>query len=159
MAAPLSVSFAAPGHPRGAVLVLFAGADCKIAPAIADRLGSLAPRLANIGKKGKFKGKAMTALDIVAPGEFDLDRVLLAGVDVGKDDKLDFFTLGGFIAGKLGDAGKVDVAFFAPSGEWDAAAAADFALGATLRSYKFDRYKSKKPDADGDEKEPAARDR
>ena len=157
MAAPLTISFAAPGHPRGGVLVLFAGADCKIAPAIADRLGSLAPRLGQIGKKGKFKGKAMTALDIVAPGEFDLDRVILAGVDVGKDDKLDFFTLGGFIAGKLGDAQKADVAFLAPTGEWDAAAAADFALGATLRAYKFDRYKSKKPVADGEDKEPTTR--
>ena len=155
MAAPLSIGFSAPVQPRGGVLVAFVGADMKVAPAVADRIGALGGRLATIAKKGAFKAKKMTALDVVAPGEFDLDRLLIVGVEPGKDGPLDPFALGGFVMGKLGAAAKADVAFMAPTGEWDAGAAADFALGATLRAYAFDRYKSKKPDAD--EKEPTAR--
>ena len=155
MAAALTIGFSAPVQPRGGVLVAFVGADMKVAPAVADRIGALGPRLAGIGKKGAFKAKKMTALDVVAPGEFDLDRLLLVGVETPKGEPLDFFALGGFVMGKLGAAAKADVAFMAPTGEWDADCAADFALGATLRAYAFDRYKSKK--ADADDKEPGSR--
>ena len=44
-----------------------------------------------------------------------------------------------------------------PLDPWDDAAAAEFALGARLRAYQFDKYKSKKPDAEnGDDREPIA---
>jgi len=155
MAASLTIGFSALVQPRGGVLVAFVGADMKVAPAVADRIGALGPRLAGIGKKGAFKAKKLTALDVVAPGEFDLDRLLIVGVETPKGEPLDFFALGGFVMGKLGAAAKADVAFMAPSGEWNADAAAEFALGATLRAYSFDRYKSKK--IDSDDNEPTSR--
>ena len=42
-----------------------------------------------------------------------------------------------------------------PEGEWDAAGAAEFALGFRLRAYKFDKYKSKKPRRRGRTASPA----
>src|SRR5579863_4213574 len=125
MATHLTISFGAPAQPRGGVLALFVDAEMKIAPAVADRIGPLAGRLASIAKKGRFKGKAMTALDVVAPSELDLDRLLLVGVEPKKDPPLDFFALGGFVAGKIGAVAKAEAAFMAPGGEWDGAAAAD----------------------------------
>ena len=38
--------------------------------------------------------------------------------------------------------------FEAPEGEWSAASASEFALGYRLRNYKFDKYKTKKGEAD-----------
>jgi leucyl aminopeptidase len=88
-------------------------------------------------------------MDLVRPSAVSAERLLVAGVAVKSGDKpLDFAALGGFVAGKLGKAKAIQALFEAPEGEWDAAAAADFALGFRLRSYKFDRYKTKKPDAD-----------
>ena len=56
--------------------------------------------------------------------------------------------LGGFVFGKLSGAQKVEVAFEAPAGNWDGAAAADFAFGLRLRGYRFDKYKTRKKETD-----------
>ena len=70
---------------------------------------------------------------------------MVVGVAPGKDSApVDFITLGGFTFGKLTGAKRVEVAFEAPSGTWDGAAAADFALGLRLRGYRFDKYKTRK---------------
>ena len=48
------------------------------------------------------------------------------------------------------------MAFEAPAGDWDGAAAADFALGMRLRAYRFDKYKTvKKNGEDSDDTPPS----
>jgi leucyl aminopeptidase len=70
-------------------------------------------------------------------------------VGLGKEPaETDFATLGGFVMGKLGGASRAVVAFASSAGEWSAEAAADFLLGLRLRSYRFDKYKTKKKDED-----------
>src|SRR5207344_14915 len=50
--------------------------------------------------------------------------------------------------GKAPGAKRVEVAFEAPSGTWDGAAAADFALGLRLRAYRFDKYKTRRKESE-----------
>jgi len=96
-----------------------------------------------------FKAKATSAMDLVRPAGLASERLLVVGVAVKAGEKpLDFANLGGFVAGKLAKAKVVHVLFEGPEGEWSAADAAEFALGFRLRTYKFDKYKSKKPDAE-----------
>ncbi len=143
------IAFTALARSKGAALVAFVGADLKAGERVSGWLAPLAGALATAAEAAAFKGKAMSALDILAPSGLDAPRLVVVGVAPGKDAKpLDFVQLGGFVAGKLAKAKAATVLFESPGEAWDAAAAADFALGVRLRAYKFEKYKSKKPDVD-----------
>jgi leucyl aminopeptidase len=96
----------------------------------------------------RFSGKKGEILPIVAPAQLPLSRIVLAGL--GKREKADarvFEELGGALAAHLNGVGEieatacVDVAEGTPLAAGDAAAA--LAFGALLRSYRFDKYKTK----------------
>ena len=141
--------------PKGGALVVFVGADMKPAPPLAGAFGDLEPLIRAAAKASNFKGAQRTALDILAPSGLDASRLIVVGVAPGKDNApLDFAMLGGFVFGKIDGAQKVEVAFEAPSGSWDAAAAADFALGLRLRGYRFDKYKTRKKEAEEENAAP-----
>jgi leucyl aminopeptidase len=149
MSDTLKLTFAPLAAPEKGALVVFVGAALKPGAGAATALGKAHAALAPAAETLAFKGKAMSAMDLVRPAGLAAERLIVVGVEPKKDDKpLDFAALGGFVAGKLGKAKTARVLFEAPQGEWDAEAAAEFALGARLRSYKFDKYKTKKPDAD-----------
>ncbi|QBR70023.1 leucyl aminopeptidase [Beijerinckiaceae bacterium] len=111
----------------------------------------------------KFKGKAQSALDLIAPSGFTAARLLVIGtgsppdnIEKGGESKSkkeslpkpgDFAGLGGFVVGKLGRGTKAIIAFDLPRAPKDPArAAAEFMLGMRLRDYRFDDYKTKKKD-------------
>ena len=158
----VKIAFSAFGPPKGGTLVAFVGADLKAGAQAAAVLAPIEATLAAAAETVGFKGKAMTALDILAPAGLSAARLLVIGVAPGKDSQpIDFVQLGGFVAGKLTKAKAATALFESPGVDspveaWGATAAADFALGARLRAYKFDKYKSKKPDADENESEPFA---
>ena len=135
--------------PESGALVVFVGASLKPGANAAAALGSTHELIGQAAQTLAFKAKAMSAMDLVRPAGLSAERLLVVGVAPGTEGKpLDFANLGGFVAGKLGKSKAVRVLFEAPEGEWDAAAAADFVLGFRLRGYKFEKYKTKKPDAD-----------
>ena len=147
----VKIAFGPLAAPKGGAYVVFVGADLKPGPRAAALIGSAAGRLEAAAQAVHFRGKLSTALDIVEAPGLDGVRLLVVGVAPGKDGKpLDFANLGGVVFSKLGAAKKVAVAFVAPEDEWDAAQAAEFALGLRLRAYRFERYKTKKKD-NGDE--------
>ena len=143
MSGAVKIAFGPLSAPKGGALLVFVGADMKPAPAVTAQFGDLEPLIRAAAKASNFRGAQRTALDILAPPGLDASRLVVVGVAPGKDSApLDFVTLGGFVFGKLTGAQKVDVAFEPPTGAWDAAAAADFALGLRLRGYRFDKYKT-----------------
>ena len=149
MSNTLNLTFAPLAAPDRGALVVFVGASLKPGSRAAAALGKAQAALAPAAETLAFKGKAISAIDLVRPAGLAAERLLVVGVEPKKDDKpIDFANLGGFVAGKLGKTKIARVLFEAPEGEWDADAAAEFALGARLRSYKFDKYKTKKPEAD-----------
>jgi leucyl aminopeptidase len=153
----VKIAFGPISMPKDSTLVVFVGADLKAPPGIGARLGEAAARIEAAAKTARFRGKSLTALDILQPSGVEAARLLVIGVAPGKDGKpIDFVTLGGFVFGKLGASKTVEVAFEAPAGEWDGGAAADFALGLRLRAYRFDKYKTiKKNGEDVDDSPPS----
>jgi leucyl aminopeptidase len=149
MSEAAKIDFQSPSTPKGGTLVVFVGASLKAGLTAAGRIEAAEAAVATACETLSFKGKALTSVDILAPAGLEAARLLVVGVAPGKDGKpLDFVQLGGFVAGKLGRAKAATVLFESPGEAWDDAAAADFGFGARLRTYKFDKYKSKKPDAD-----------
>jgi leucyl aminopeptidase len=160
------------GKPKGAqTLVIFMGQDFAFADVTRKLIGGEGEALIKkAASAAKFKGKASTALDIIAPAGLAADRLLVIGTGPVKDEKskagkaekskeaevgkekaqeavkpADYTSLGGFVVGRLGQGTVAMIAFDLPRPPQDpAAAAADLMLGMKLRDYKFDLYKTKK---------------
>ena len=97
---------------------------------------------------GRFKGRPDEQLAILAPPGIDASRILLTGL--GKADALDPLTLqavGGRVATALNAAGEqtatVAVDEIAGARLGTGEMAAHMALGARLRSYRFDKYRTR----------------
>jgi leucyl aminopeptidase len=106
----------------------------------------------------KFSGKAGEILEVIAPPGLKASRVVLAGL--GKPEKFDLQAAERFAAkalGKLFRSGDRSITFAvdAPKGERiaDATLAAHLAFGAKLRSYTFNKYRTRQLD----EHEPSVR--
>ncbi|QRG06447.1 leucyl aminopeptidase [Xanthobacter dioxanivorans] len=96
----------------------------------------------------RFKGKAWSSLDLLAPAGLDAPRLVV--ISLGKAGELkasDFLKLGGLVAGKIpSSAREATVVLDLPGTKVAPEAAAEVALGIRLRRYTFDRYKTKKKD-------------
>ncbi len=151
MSLKLAVSFAKTHAATGGIAILLttSGAERPAGSAEADPAGVYA----RAAKAGKFTGKALGTLDIVAPHGSPLDRLVVLGL--GKADGLtahDWLKAGGTATAALKGAETVAIYLDVPGLEISPKAAADFALGMLLRAYKFDTYKTKKKADDEDEK-------
>jgi leucyl aminopeptidase len=145
MSGAVKIAFGSLSSTKRSALVVFVGADMKPAAGVTAQFGDLEPLIRTAAKASNFRGAQRTALDILAPAGLDASRLVVVGVAPDNDNAaLDFVMLGGFVFGKVTGAQKVDIAFEAPVGTWDGAAAADFALGLRLRAYRFDKYKTRK---------------
>ncbi len=157
-------------------LVVFAGADLAFGAAAKGLLAGAADQIARAAAYAKFTGKSGSALEILAPaGLPGASRLLLLGTAAAAGDGAqtekpktsdaktpdaktpdaktpdDFLTLGGQAMGKIGAGANALVLFDPSRTPADAGAAAgQFALGAVLRAYKFDQYKTKKKKDDAE---------
>jgi len=104
-------------------------------------------------KASRFKGNGDQNLTIMAPSGTKLDRILLVGLGKAKDiDDTATQNAGGQIYAALSSVGTSSVTVCVDMVEGSALKAADMAAemayGAKLRSYRFDKYRTKeKPDA------------
>jgi leucyl aminopeptidase len=113
-------------------------------------------RFSRAAAAAKFKGAATKSLQLLAPAGSNFDRIAFVGLgDLAKRTPQDWLKLGGSIVPAVGGATAATIVLERPDGEAvSAQEAADVALGITLRSYSFDKYKTKKKD---DEETPKAR--
>jgi leucyl aminopeptidase len=137
-----------------ATIVVLAGEELALGPAARGIDERMKGALTKAAKAAGFSGKAKTSIEILAPTGIDAQRLIVAGT--GKSAReLDRLLLGGFafaqISARKGEAATI-VADPADPGEVSADVfAADLAMGALLRSYAFKKYRSRKPEADGEE--------
>ncbi|QIG50693.1 leucyl aminopeptidase [Nordella sp. HKS 07] len=145
----MHVTFAAPGQPKAGVLVVLCPEGGKLFGIAAEADKRSGGHLSRAVKAISFEAKREQILDLVAPEKLPLQRIILVGLgDPAKLVAREAELLGGVIAGYL-QAGKVESASIAADVATSGLDAAEFAAllasGAALRTYSFDRYKSKKP--------------
>ncbi|MEA2927624.1 MAG: leucyl aminopeptidase [Hyphomicrobiales bacterium] len=145
MADAPKLAFAAITTPPSGVLVVFADGDLQLGPKTRAALGSASELVARVAKAEKFTGKSGTALDIVAPAGLAVSRLIVIGTGKAADRKADdFVKLGGAAMGRIPSAASsATMVLELADGALKPDAAADVALGASLRAYSFDRYKTK----------------
>ena len=157
MASKPKITFSKPAMPETGVVVVF----CDDALKLAGMSGEVVAQAGGLGRPAaaaQFKGKAKSALDIVAPAGSEIDRLIVVGAGAAADaGKIDWLKTGGQVMGRIpAGAAEATVLLELPDGEVSAEAAADFALGMRLRAYRFDRYKAKARE-NGEDKAPELR--
>ena len=147
----IDVSFTRSAKPGDGLAVLLAAAGAKFG-ASAEQADP-AKVIDKAVKVSKFAGKPLSILDLLAPSGSAFDRIV--GIGVGEPAAINaqsWLKLGGTIQSQLRKSSKVTVYLDAPGFEIGGNDAADVALGFMLRAYRFDKYRTKKDDADnGDE--------
>jgi len=150
MADSRKLGFGPIAAPAGGVLVVFADDGVKLGPKTKRLLGSAADLVARAAKSERFTGKSGSTLDIVAPDDLKATRLIVIGTGKADDRKpSDVVKLGGVVQGRVpSSATEVTVVLELGNGAVKAEGAADMALGASMRAYTFDRYKTKRKDGD-----------
>jgi leucyl aminopeptidase len=145
MAAALKLGFTPFTQQRG-VLILFCAENLKFGAASRRILSHLGDSLRRAAATDRFAGKSGSSLDIIAPSAADVPRVIVIGT--GKETpstSRDLVKLGGVAMGKVPKAAAAaTIVAELGFGALKPDQVADLALGARLRAYTFDRYKTKR---------------
>ena len=145
----MKIGFVEPDLPRSGAVVVGVWEEAVLTPA-ARRLDEATDGAITraLSAAPRFKGKKDELLPIIAPANLSVSRIVLSGL--GKSELADsrlFQGLGGNLVAHLNGAGETEATFaidLDESASMDQAeAAAQLAFGARLRSYRFDRYKTK----------------
>jgi leucyl aminopeptidase len=155
MSGRLKLEFAPFAAPAKGVLVLFCEDGVKFGSAARRALTPTGDLVMRAATADRFKGKNGSALDLVAPPGLEVSRLVVVGVGKARDLKAqDFVKLGGVAMGKIpATASEATLIADLPGGAVRPERVADLALGAQLRAYAFDRYKTKRKE----EEEKAAK--
>src|SRR5712671_390822 len=154
MADTRKLGFGPIAAPAGGVLVVFADDALRFGAKTRALLGSAADLVARAAKTERFTGKNGSAIDIVAPAGLKATRLIVIGTgktDDGKSQEKprDHVKLGGIAQGRIpASATEAMIVLELGDGPLKADAAADAALGASLRAYAFDRYKTKRKEGE-----------
>lgn len=146
------ITFTKAAAPKGGVAVVLAGEDLSFGQIASELLSGLEGGFARVAEIAGFEGKKKTTLDLVAPAGLAVDRLIVLGI--GKPDDLtrdDWRAFGGTVLASLrtAKASAATVLLDAPEGsDLTADLEAEFAMGAKLRAYAFDVYKTTKKDGE-----------
>jgi leucyl aminopeptidase len=152
MSEAIKLGFSDFATPEKGILVLFCDEKLAFGPASKRVLRPTDDLVSRAAAADHFTGKSGSALDIIAPPGLSVSRLVILGIGKAKDLKaLDIIKLGGKAVGKI-PRSAAEASIFAelPGGAMKPDEAADLALGASLRAYAFERYKTKRKE--GEEK-------
>jgi leucyl aminopeptidase len=126
--------------------VLLTAQDLKLGPVAAKLSKAAGDTFARAASASKYEGKLLKSLQLLAPAPVALDRIVFLGLgDLEKLSRQDWLKLGGTIPAATGGEGLVTVVLERPDGVTvTPEEAADVAMGIDLRSYTFEKYKTKK---------------
>jgi leucyl aminopeptidase len=143
----MNISFASPSVPSSGALVVGVLEDAKLTPTATSLDKQTGGAIERAIAASSFSGKKGELLEIVAPANLKNSRVVLVGLGApAKLNEKDLQDLGGSAAAHLLKCGEDKAAFFVDKlrgGKTAPERAANYAYGALLRSYRFDKYKTK----------------
>jgi len=149
----MDITFAKPSYPSIGGLVALAAEKSGLTTTGSKLDRKMRGALKRAMRAEKFTGKNGQVIAILAPTGLRADRVVLVGVGKGEIfDSASAERLGGLVVGKLKSLGVSHAALAIdpiPGSTLDAShIAAHMGYGASLRGYRFDRYKTKRTKTD-----------
>ena len=141
----MKISFAAPRLPHAGTVAVPVSEERKLGPTAAKLDAESGGALTRAMAASRFKGKGEETLAVLAPAHLEVARVLLYGVGKeGGTERAPWQNRGGAMVAQLNAAGeRMGTIVVDRPGPEEAAIAADIAFGARLRSYRFDKYRTK----------------
>ncbi len=145
----LKIGFTPFGRVKG-VLVMFCGEGLKFGSAGQKTLSPIGDLFRRAAAADHFTGKSGSALEILAPSGLDASRLIVVGAGKERDLKdRDLVKLGGVVMGRIPkSASQATIMAELGSGAMKGDQIAKLVLGARLRAYRFDRYKTKRKEDD-----------
>ncbi len=137
----MKINFVGPATPKSGAVVVGVNDKGKFSPSARRIDAATKGALRRAVRNSKFSGQQGELLSVIAPAGVSLLLVILAGL--GKDiDELESQNLGGRLVANLDSAGVETAAFLIDEGS-GTPSAPDVALGARLRGYRFDKYRTR----------------
>jgi leucyl aminopeptidase len=149
MSEPPKIGFTSYDRLRG-VLVTFCAEGLKFGPATQKALAPIGDLHRRAAVADRFTGKNGSVLEIVAPSGLNVPRLVVVGTGKERDLKdRDLIKLGGVAIGRVpAAAAQATILAEFGGGALKADQIADLVLGARLRAYRFDRYKTRRKEDD-----------
>ncbi|NQV98261.1 MAG: leucyl aminopeptidase [Rhodospirillales bacterium] len=143
----MKITFSNPAAVKTGVVVVGVNEGRKLSDSAAALDKESGGILSRAIKASTFKGKTGQSLTVMAPGGTRLDQVFLVGLGVAKElTAKEALKAGGKTYAALATAGASAITVCMDTQEGSALSAADaaaeFAFGALLRSYRFDKYRT-----------------
>jgi len=146
----MKISFAELGAPKAGTVVVGIGEDRALTPVAAALDKETGGALVRAMASTRFTGKKGQLLAVLAPANLTVGGIVLAGLGkLAEVDELALQSLGGALVAHLNGAGESEatVQLGALDGKLSPAeAAANLAFGARLRTYRFDKYRTRMKD-------------
>jgi leucyl aminopeptidase len=144
----MKISFAATALPNKGALVVGVAQGGKLSPSAASLDKTSGGAIKRAIAASRFTGRKGEFLELLAPPKLGNSRVLLAGLgEVSKLTALDLENLGGSVYASLATGGESEASIIVDglksAKAQPSARAAHYAYGALLRSYRFDKYRTK----------------
>jgi len=153
MSQSLDVSFSSLSAAPEAVAVALIATDLVMGPVLQGLNTRSGGAVLKAAEAADFKGKAKSAIELLAPQKLDIARLILAGTGKASEaTETDWTSLGGFAMGQAAARKAKSASFIAEIPGADAKPeqiAALLAYGALLRNYAFKKYQTRKPAEDG----------
>ncbi len=141
----MKVSFASLSIPSSGAVVVGVKEGAVLTSSAKDLDKKTSGALARAIAASRFTGAKGQSLEVLAPAGIKNSRVLLVGYGAGLDE-LARQALGGRIYAHMNQVGEKDAHVLIDSDmDNTTEAAAQIALGARLKSYRYDRYRTKEP--------------
>ncbi len=149
----MKIVFSPPALPETGVLVVGVTQDRKLTPSATEMDKRMKGGLSRAIKGSRFKGRKDQSLTLLGPAGTKLEVLYVAGLGKAADvDALRMQAVGGQIYAALGGSGRATAAVAVDAVDGctmsPAQMAADLAFGARLRSYRFDKYRTKEKKED-----------
>lgn len=150
-----SISFSEFSVPQKGVAIVLVAKGGGFAQEAAQAVGG-AEKIARIVEISGFSGALGKTAEAIETAEGGVDKIVLVGVgEPGKLGNDDWIRIGGAAFSRIGKAERATLTLALPEATIAGDEAAEAALGMILRSYGFDRYKTRKNDENGEPKHAA----
>src|SRR5262245_25133960 len=141
------LGFAPLATPSKGVLVVFTNEELRLGEGGRALLGGARDALVKVARAERISGKMGRRPDLTRPPGTKVSLLVLIGTGQERPKPRDFGRLGGIAMGKVPpSAAEATIVAELPRAAMTPEQAANLALGARLRAYAFDRYKTKRKD-------------
>lgn len=141
----MQINFASIEMPQSGAAVFFVEKDQPFSGLAAEADTLTSGALSKARDVSRFTGASGQSVEVVAPAGLKLERVVLIGAgEVDSLSEAKWVELGGSVYAALANSGSKEASVLV---ELKGADTVSMAEGALLRSYRFDKYRTKEPDS------------